>query len=767
MAISKKIYSRLTAFFWISFVCGISFIALCIYLVSINYNNLFGKMPSLEKLENPKSEVASELYTSDNVLLGKYYLENRSPVEYEQISPNMINALIATEDARFDEHSGIDLIGLFRVAIKSVLLRQDNAGGGSTISQQLAKNLFETRSTLYEGELAKDNKIFRVVINKTKEWITAINLERAYTKKEIITMYLNTVDFGSNAFGIKVAAKTFFNTTPDSLTIPQAAVLVGLLKAPTLYSPVLNPENSLGRRNTVLEQMNKYGFLSQNKFDSLKQLPITLKYNVENHNKGLATYFRGAITDSLKVWCKKRGYDLYSDGLKVYCTIDSRMQKYAEEAVTEHMKDQQKKFFAHWKGKSPWIDEDKRVIKGFIEKAAKTTQRYRVLKKKFGTDTVSIWKAMNTKDTMRIFTWDGEKDTIMTPMDSIRYYKHFLHTGFMAMDPHTGHIKAWVGGINFKHFQYDHVIQGKRQPGSTFKPIVYATAISFGYSPCYEVPDLPVAYPSGDEKNTTWAPKNSDGKFSGEIFTLRRAMANSINSITAHLIHKVTPQRVVQMARDLGIRSHLDPVYALCLGVSDVSVYELVGAYAAFANKGVYIEPFFITRIEDKNGNVLEEFVPKKNEAMSEEDAYAMVHMLKGATEEKGGTALGLNKWGLLWNGNEIGAKTGTTQNYSDGWFMGITPLLAAGAWVGGEDRCIHFNYMDLGQGARTAMPIWALFMKKVYGDTTLGYKNEKFPEPENPLHVEIDCKKYKQGLEFSFDSLPVTNQKHVIPSEW
>jgi len=764
MGIKTKIYSILTVSFWVGLLTGVLAVMLYVYLVSVDFNGWFGGMPSLERLENPKSEVASELYTSDNVLLGKYFRENRSPIEYEQLSPNLINALIATEDIRFEEHSGIDLIGTFAIAW---YMLNDEKRGSSTISQQLAKNLFDTRSSAYEGTLAKKNKGLRMLINKTKEWITAVKLERSYTKREILTMYLNTVDFGSNAFGIKVASETFFKITPDSLTVPQSAILVGLLKAPTQFSPISNPENCLERRNTVFGQMQKAGHISAVQLDSLKALPLALNYSVENHNKGSATYFRGVISEYLLKWSKSRGIDLYADGLKIYCTIDSRIQKYAEEAVEEHMKDQQSKFFTHWKKRNPWIDEEGKELKGFIERTAKTTDRFKALKKKYNGDTIRVWKELNKKDTIKVFTWKGEKDTLMSFMDSIRYYKHFLHTGFMAMEPHTGHIKAWVGGINFKHFKYDHVMQGKRQPGSTFKPIVYATAINFGYSPCYELPDLPVSFPSYDEKNSIWTPQNSDGKFTGQLFTLRKAMANSINSITANLISRVSPQKVVDLAKDLGIKSHLDPVAALCLGVCDVSVYELVGAYSTFANKGVYTEPFFISRIEDKNGNILQEFSPKKIEAMNEQDAYLMVHMLKGATEEKGGTALGLNRWGLLGYGNEIGAKTGTTQNYSDGWFVGITPKLAAGAWVGGEDRCIHFTDMNLGQGARMAMPIWGLFMQKLYKDASLGIKKERFPAPGNPLNIELNCAKYKEKSPVGLDSLQYNNIKQGIPNEW
>lgn len=764
MELKTKIYSGLIKTLWIGFLSGVLLVVLYVYLVSINFNNWFGGMPSLERLENPKSEVASELYTADNVLLGKYFRENRSPVEYEQLSPNLINSLVSTEDIRFEEHSGIDLIGTFAIAWYMI---NKEKRGSSTISQQLAKNLFDTRGAAFEGTLAKKNRGLRMLINKTKEWITAIKLERSYTKKEIMTMYLNTVDFGSNAFGIKVASETFFKSSPDSLTIPQAAVLVGLLKAPTQFSPILNPERSLERRNVVFSQMQKAGYISSAQLDSMKVLPLGLNYSVENHNKGLATYFRGVITDYLIKWSKNKGYDVYADGLKVFCTIDSRMQKYAEQAVEEHMKDQQRKFFNQWKKRNPWIDEEGKEIKGFIEKAAKTTTRYKHLKQKYNNDSVSIWKALNTPEKMRVFSYYGEIDTMLSPLDSIRYYKHFLHTGFMAMEPQSGHIKAWVGGINYKHFKYDHVMQGRRQPGSTFKPIVYATAINFGYSPCYELPDLPVSFPSGDINNSVWTPQNSDGKFSGELFTLRKAMANSINSITANLINRVTPQKVVDMAKDLGIKSPMEPVNALCLGVCDVSVYELIGAYSTFANKGVYTEPFFISRIEDKNGNVLEEFIPKKIEAMNEEDAYLMVHMLKGATEERNGTALGLNRWGLLGYGNEIGAKTGTTQNYSDGWFVGITPKLAAGAWVGGEDRSIHFTDMSLGQGARMAMPIWGLFMQKIYADTSMGIKKERFPQPSKPLTTEINCVRYKEKSLLGSDSTHFNNFKQDVPNEW
>jgi penicillin-binding protein 1A len=752
---------------WISFVGGTFLFILYVFLVSINFQNLFGEMPSLENLENPKSEEASELYTEDNVLLGKYFRENRTAIEFEQISPNLVNALVATEDSRFENHSGIDLRGLLRVFFKTLLGGQSNAGGGSTLSQQLAKNLFSTRSAKYQGSLSNVPGLKTLVV-KTKEWITAVQLERSYTKKEIMTMYLNTVDFGSNAFGIEVASRTFFDRSPDSLNINEAAMLVGLLKAPTMFSPIENPGAALGRRNVVLDQMEKYGYLTTAQFDSLKKIPIYLRYNVENHNQGLATYFRSLSTNFLIAWCRERGLDLYSDGLRIYSTIDSRIQKHAEDAVAEHMKDLQKKFFAQWGKRNPWLDEKGKEIPNFIENAAKKTDRYRALKQIHGKDTLAIIREMKKPVKMSVFTWKNparQIDTLMSPYDSIKYYKHFLHTGFLAMDPHSGYIKAWVGGINHKHFKYDHVRQGKRQPGSTFKPIVYATALDLGYSPCYELPDLPVGFPTGDKDNSVWTPQNSDGKFTGEMFTLRKAMANSINSITANLIRKVGPETVVEYAKRLGITSPLDAVPALCLGVSDVSLFEMVGAYGTFVNEGVYTEPFFITRIEDKNGNVLQEFIPKTIEALNEETAYMMIHMLRGATEEKGGTALGLNQFGLLWQGGEIGGKTGTTQNYSDGWFIGVVPKLVAGAWVGGDDRSIHFRSMDLGQGARMAMPIWGIFMQNIFKDKSLGIKQQSFPKPEKPLSVELDCKKYKK-LNVQTDSAGVIIQ-HGIPKEF
>lgn len=678
---------------------------------------MYGGLPSLAVLENPKSDLSSELYAADGVLLGKYFRHNRSPVTYEEISPTIIKALLATEDCRFEEHAGIDLKGLYRVFLMSVLL-QKNKGGGSTLSQQLAKNLFKTRSESKKGLLSKI-PLLKTVIVKTKEWIVAVQLERSYTKQEIVTMYLNTVSFGSNAFGIKVAAKTFFNATPDSLSVEQAAVLVGLLKAPSRYSPVTHPERSRQRRNVVLAQMCKYGVLAQADYEQLKELPITLEYKVEDHNMGLATYFRSSIRDFLMRWTKNYGYDLFEDGLKIYTTLDSRLQKHAEEAVAVHMPALQQRFEAHWEGGNPWIDEKGREIKGFIPAAIKQTPLYKQLAEEYGEDTDTIDDILNTPVPTKLFSWEGEVDTVMSPIEELKYKKRLLHTGFMAMDPHTGHIKAWVGGINYKYFQYDHVMQSKRQAGSAFKPIVYAAALDNGYTPWQEVTDNPVTFKIPGSASP-WIPRNWSRKFTGEKMTLRQAMAKSVNSITAYLMKELGPQLVVDYAHRLGIKSSLQPVPSLCLGSADVSVSELVGAYSTFMNKGVWTDPFYITRIEDKNGHVLKEFMPQKREAVSEKTAYLMVHMMKGTVEEEGGTSRGINQ--AIREDNEIGGKTGTTSNQSDGWFVGMAKDLCAGVWVGGDDRCIHFRTLAAGGGGRTARPIWEKFMLNVYDDPELPY---------------------------------------------
>lgn len=718
---------------WRFFVCFLGAIPLYIFTVQINLWNLYGTLPTLEVLENPKSDLSSELYAADGVLLGKYFRNNRSPLTYEEISPHVINALLATEDRRFEAHAGIDLQGLYRAFFFSILL-QKSSGGGSTLTQQLAKNLFKMRYEKYKGRLS-NLPLLKTLIIKTKEWIVATRLERAYTKKEIITMYLNTVSFGNNAFGLKVAAKTFFNTTPDLLSVPQAALLIGLLKAPSYYNPMKHPERARHRRNVVLEQLCKYRLLKQEETEQLKAHPVTLVYVADDHNTGLATYFRSAVRDFLLRWTQQHGYDLFGDGLKIYTTIDSRLQKHAEEAVSAHMQILQATFEQHWGERNPWVDQYGNEIEYFIEKAAKQTTYYQALVAAHGEDREAIDTLMHTPIATQLFSWDGPVNAIMSPIDKLQHDKRLLHAGFMAMDPHTGHIKAWVGGINHTYFQYDHVMQGKRQPGSAFKPIVYAAAIDNGYMPWHEVVDVPVTFKmQGDLGN--WTPRNWNKKYTGEKMTLRQAMAKSVNSITAYLMKQLGPKLVVDYAKRLGIKSPLDPVPALCLGTSDVSIYELVGAYSTFMNKGVWTEPCYITHIEDKNGRVIEVFAPQKREAISEKTAYLMLHMLKGTIEESGNLSRGIKH--VLKEGNEICGKTGTTSNQSDGWFVGMASNLCAGVWVGGEDRCIHFRDLALGSGARTARPIWEQFMIRVYADPKLPYQRGPLLDPTQQ-HIAFD----------------------------
>ncbi len=734
---------------WALFLMVVIGLPIYIYSVSSNFLGLYGGMPSFKSLENPENDLSSELYSADGALLGKYFRKNRVNTTYDELSPNLVKALIAIEDTRFEDHAGIDPESMGRVAYGVVKYavtgnRENLEGGGSTLSQQLAKNLFSLRSDeRFEGKLYGINRNIDMLFNKTKEWIMAVRLERSYTKKEILAMYLNTVEFGSNSYGIKTASQTFYGKNPNELDVQEAATLAGIVQAPSRLSPIYHPEAATLKRNTVLNKMAEHDYISAATADSIKAQPLSLTYNVETHNAGSAPYFRSVIKDFLTKWAKEHGYDIYEDGLKIYTSIDSRMQKYAETAVGEHMRKLQAKFDKEWGGKSPWVDESNRELKGFIESEAKKTEHYRKLVRKYGKDADSVQIVMNTKRPMRIFSYKGEIDTLISPMDSVRHYKRFLNTGFMAMDPYSGAIRAWVGGIDFKHFKFDHVMQSKRQPGSTFKPFVYATAIENGYSPCYTVYDVPQSYDTGSDP-PTWSPNNSDGKFTGQPITIRDAMAQSINSVTANIMYKMRPENVVALAKRMGIQSELEPVLALSLGISDVSVFEMVGAYSTFVNKGVYTQPYFITRIEDKNGNVLFEPQPKTIEALNEETAYLMLHMLKGGTQLSGGTALGLSP--ELRHNIEIGAKTGTSQNASDGWFMGVTPELVAGAWVGGDNRSIRFRNWLSGQGARTAMPIWEQFMLKAYNDPDLEIDKTTFEAPKSPLSIEIDCGRYYQN---------------------
>lgn len=726
---------------WVMLLLAVIGVPVLFNMIGNNAFGWFGELPGLERLENPEEEHASLLFSADNVLLGKYFRENRTPATYDELSKELIETLLVTEDIRFYQHSGIDLKSLLRAVVGKLTF--NFAGGGSTITMQLAENLYRT-------EKENKGKLHSVaglgpLVTKFKEWVIAVQLEKNYTKEEILAMYLNTVPFGSNAFGIKAAAKTFFNKDPKNINYQEAALLVGLINAPTRYSPVLNPEASMRKRNEVLYNLRKYDRISQVAYDTLKTTDFGLQYKVDSHNEGLATYFRTVIRNFLLNWTKERGIDLFEDGLKIYTTIDSRMQAYAEQAMAEHMDTLQRTFIAHLEGREPWIHEDGTVMTDFIENTIKRTGYYKSLVKQYGEGSDSVNIMLNLPRPMKVFSWDGEIDTVMSAVDSLKYYKHFLQAGFMAMDPHSGHIKAWVGGINHKYFQFDHVKQGKRQPGSTFKPFVYAAVIDNGYTPCFQVPDVPVTFNLPGQNPPTWTPPNSSGPptGTGQTMTIRQAMARSVNTITAYWMKKLGPRTVVDYAHRLGIESHLEAVPSLCLGAGgEVSLYEMVGAYSTFVNQGVWTEPIYITRIEDENGKVIQEFVPKTREALNEETAYVMLHMLKGFVEETG-TAGGRIAPEVR-VGNDVGAKTGTTNNASDGWFMGATKDLVAGAWVGGDDRSIHFRNWAAGQGSRTALPIWNKFMIKVYTDPDLGYTKGEFPKPANGISIELDCSRYQ-----------------------
>ena len=732
-------------------------LAIVIVFVSIS-KGWIGYMPPVEELENPSYKFATEIFSEDEKVLGtwSYSKENRVYTAYKDLSPSIINALIATEDVRFVEHSGIDAKALFRAFVKRGLMFQKNAGGGSTLSQQLAKQLFTenvARNTL--------QRLFQ----KPIEWVIAVKLERYYTKEEILSMYLNKFDFLNNAVGIKTAAYTYFGCEPKDLKIEEAATLVGMCKNPSLYNPVRFNERSRGRRNVVLEQMRKAGYITDAECDSLQALPLKLTYNRVDHKEGLATYFREYLrgvmtapkpvrsdyrgwqmqkfyedsiaweTNPLYGWCAKNkkkdgtNYNIYTDGLKIYTTINSRMQQYAEDAVKEHLGDYlQPIFFKEKEGSknAPYARSlpEKRVEE-LLTKAMKQTERYRLMKEA-GASEQQIRKAFDTPEEMTVFSWKGDKDTIMTPMDSIRYYKSFLRTGFMSMDPANGHVKAYVGGPNYVYFQYDMAMVGRRQVGSTIKPYLYTLAMENGFSPCDQARH--VEQTLIDENGTHWTPRNANDKRYGEMVTLKWGLANSDNWISAYLMGKLNPYDLVRLIHSFGVRNKaIDPVVSLCLGPCEISVGEMVSAYTAFANKGIRVAPLFVTRIEDSDGNVISTFAPQMEEVISASSTYKMLVMLRAVINE--GTGGRVRRYGIT---ADMGGKTGTTNDNSDAWFMGFTPSLVSGCWVGGDERDIHFGRMTYGQGAAAALPIWAMYMKKVYDDPTLGYdQQERFKLPE------------------------------------
>ena len=725
--------------FWKLFFMGLTGIGLFFLLASWG---LFGSMPSFEDLENPDSNLATEIISADGVVLGKYFQKNRSQLKYADLPKNLVQALVATEDARFYEHSGIDGRGTLR-AISSL----GTSGGASTLTQQLAKQLFH-------GEGSKFLP-FRIV-QKVKEWIIAIRLERQYTKNEIIAMYCNVYDFGNNSVGVSSAAKTYFSKEPKDLTINESAILVGMFKNSGLYNPIRNQQGVINRRNVVFSQMEKGKIISEKEKERLQSLPLKLNFKLETHKEGTATYFREYLRDYMKKWVEENkkpdgsDYDIYRDGLKIYTTIDSRMQAHAETAVTAHMANLQEEFFRQSKDNknAPFVNISSVETQRILNQAMKSSNRWAVMKAMDKSEE-EIIKSFSEKTKMTVFSWKGEKDTLMTPLDSIRYYKHFLQSGLMAMEPQTGNVKAWVGGINYKYFQYDHVGQGARQVGSTFKPFVYATAIEqLNMSPCDSIIDGPFMIRKGRHHVTEdWEPKNSDNKYRGMV-TLKRGLANSINTISAKLIDKVGPEAVIDLTHKLGVKSEIVNQPSIALGAVEITVEDMVAAYSTFANQGVYMKPQFISKIEDKSGVVIYEPIPESHDVLNKDIAYAVVKLLEGVTEGGSGDRLrttgggnGSNRWtGYPYSfKNPIAGKTGTTQNQSDGWFMGMVPNLVTGVWVGCEDRSARFKSITYGQGATAALPVWGYFMKLCYADPALKVSKEPFERPTN-LSIKVDC---------------------------
>ena len=768
ISISKRLQWKIII--WSLVVFPVLLTAVMFYNI---WNGNLGFMPSFEELENPKSNLASEVYSEDGVLLGTYFRENRSTGTYNELSPYLVDALVSTEDQRYYKHSGVDFPGLVRVFFKTIVSGNKNAGGGSTISQQLAKMLFPREN--FTNSLQMVNRKFR-------EWVIAIKLERSYTKEEVIAMYLNQFDFLNLAVGVKSAAKIYFNTTPQDLRIEQAAMLVGMAKNPALYNPIRRPEQTLQRRNVVLFQMLNNDKLTRAEYDSLKQLPLGLDFHKVDHKLGSATYFREFLriemnakkpdrknyqdkakyiedsvewfTNPLRGWCNRNlkpdgtPYDIYKDGLKIYTTVNSKMQDYAEWAVSDHLKKTlQKQFDLIEKDKenAPFSSElTPEQVNTIMTNSMKWSERYRVLYKVKKMPYDDVVKNFNTPTEMTVFSWHGDVDTVMTPMDSMRYYKHFLQSGFMAMDPHSGYVKAYVGGIDYRHFQYDHVTKAKRQVGSTFKPFLYTLAMMDGFTPCDRVLNVPVTI-TDPETGVVWTPKSGSSSFlDGRELSLQYGLAQSLNNISAWLMNRFKPKAVIQLAHNMGIKSDIPRVPAICLGVADLTLCEMVSAYCCFANKGVYTQPIFVTRIEDKNGNVLANFQPVKHEAISERTAYLMLTMLQGVVRKGTGSRIWNDKYPWQIKG-QVAAKTGTTNEQSDGWFMGVTPNLVGGVWTGAEDRSVHFESITYGQGANMALPIWASFMRKVYDDPSLPYSESDVFEKPAEWNETFDCPDYDE----------------------
>lgn len=735
-------------------------ISLGFYLqLKTNFLWLSGGMPSIEDLQNPKMNQSSSILSSDGEELGKFFAENRTPVDSSDISVWLFKALVATEDKRFNEHSGIDLRRMASVAV-GILTRDTDRGGGSTISQQLAKNLYSIRKKEMRGILYHI-PLLGTLVYKAKEWVTAIQLEKRFTKGEILTMYLNTVDYGNNAYGIKTAARTYFNKKPIDLDVSESAVLVGLQKATTYYNPIRNPKNSKVRRNTVLNRLVASGDLDAKVVEKLSQEDVKLDVNKEDVNDGMGNYFKAALAKQIQEWADANDLDvdIYRDGLRIHTTIDSRMQAYGESAMEQHMRMLQKEFDGQWKDQNPWQYENGKEIPDFIENVAKRDRYYQTLATKYDNNKDSIDKYMNLPVPMTLFSWNGPIKRTMSHIDSLSYYKRFLQAGMMAYDPFSGFIKAWVGGIDFNHFKYDHVKQGKRQPGSVFKPVVYTAAVDgiLDLGPCDTRQDKEVIYKWVENgQNKEWKPRNANGTYSGSNLTLRSALARSVNSIAVQLTNEVRPKNVIEYAQKMGINSPLEGVASLGLGTSDVSLYEMVGAYGVFLTEGAYREPILIYKIEDSKGRILAEFTPKSHQAIRPESAFLMQYMLRGNVEESGGTGQRLFNYGALFrNGGQVAGKTGTTSNHSDAWYVGFTKDLVCGVWVGGDERSIHFK-SSMGEGSKAALPIFGLFMDKVYSDKGLGYVAGPFPKPSTKIGKNyVGCFSYGEET-MELDSLSV-----------
>ncbi len=719
------------------FIIVIYLVVLFICAIEINFLGLFGYTPPKKDIKFPSLSIASEVYTADGKLIGRYYRENRTPVTFNEISPSIVNALIATEDIRFYKHSGVDFYSIASGIISTVT---GDKRGGSTITQQLAKNLYRTRNNKSQG-FVKHIPLVRTLISKFKEWLTAYKLESNYSKEDILTMYLNTVPFGNNSYGINTAAKHYFDKSVSNVNVQEAALLVGMLKATSTYNPIKNPERSLERRNVVLSQMNKYDYLDNQSYQKAVKQPIKLKLGKDSEKNEGDSYLRAAVAKWLEKWCEKNGYDLYEDGLRIYTTIDSKLQKYAEEAVSEQMKVLQRRFYNSWGNETPWRDSEGKVIENFIESNLQKLPWYAGIKKKYKNQPDSLQAYLNRKKKMTVFDWNGDKEVEFSTIDSIEYYAKILNTGMMTLDPFSGKIKVWIGGDNYNYFKYDHVKQAKRQAGSTFKPFAYLAALESGLSPCDKFTDKPVKIEyTLNKKQEVWEPKNADWNFSYREMSLRWAMARSVNSITAQITELVGWDKVVEYAHKCGIESPLQSVPSVSLGSNDVSVFEMVKAYGTFLNEGKRVEPILVEKITDFDGKTIEEFTAKQERVISEEIAWLMLYMFRGGMEEPGGTSQALWEWDLFKKNNQIGGKTGTSSDYVDGWYMGITKDLVTGVWVGADDRSVHFKNSETGEGSRTALPIFAKFMEKVYKDPSTGITLGPFPKPKIEIKRTYNC---------------------------